>query len=100
MRISLFLLSTLWTRVPFIKDSNLPSCINCVHFIKYDQSDKYTNDLGKCSQFGKKNIISGEITYDYASLCRIDRDRCGQTGKYYVLLPMSSASIEDGGIKE
>ena len=78
----LFLLSTLWQRAPFIRHSDLPSCINCVHFIKYDNNNHL--NLGRCSQFGKKDIISGEIIYDFASSCRIDNKLCGETGKYYV----------------
>jgi hypothetical protein len=77
-----FLLFTLWPRGPFIKNLNLPSCVNCVHFIQYKGGEQ--PDLGRCSQFGKKDIISGEITYDYASVCRFDKEKCGQTGKYYV----------------
>ena len=93
MRIFSLLLSALCTRPPFIKNSNLPSCANCVHFLKYKNGEPHNIniglefDLGKCSQFGKKDIISDIITYDYASHCRDDKDQCDKNGKYYISLP-------------
>ena len=88
MRIFSLLLSALCTQSPFIKNLNLPSCVNCVHFLKYNNNDEPQNiDLGKCSQFGKKDIISGIITYDYASICRDDKDQCGKNGAEYIPLP-------------
>ena len=87
MRTFSVLFSSLCTRPPFIKDLNLPSCVNCVHFLDYQRRDSYdydkNHDLGGCAKFGTKNMVSGEIKYDFASTCRIDKTRCGEKGAYY-----------------
>lgn len=90
MQTSFILVSALCTRLPFIRDLNVPSCVNCVNFIEYkriEPCDNYDVNLGTCSKFGSKNMISGEIIYDFASICRIDRNRCGTKGIYYNPLP-------------
>ena len=33
--------------------------------------------------FGAKNIITGEINHDFASLCRYDNTKCSMDGKYF-----------------
>jgi hypothetical protein len=33
--------------------------------------------------FGETNLITGEIEYDYASMCRHDNTKCGIDGKYF-----------------
>ena len=67
----------------FIKNKNSKLCINCIHFI----GDKmnYPDDTlyGKCKMFGETNLITGEIEYDYASMCRHDNTKCGINGKYF-----------------
>ena len=72
----------------FIKYRDLPACINCVHFIE-DQSN-YPYDpppsdekYGKCKLFGKQNMVTGTINNEYASLCRIDEEKCGEKGQYF-----------------
>ena len=72
----------------FIKYNNLPSCINCVHFIKNVSNYPYdppsnNKDLGKCKLFGSQNLVTGEIVHTYASICRIDGNKCGEKGKYF-----------------
>jgi hypothetical protein len=37
----------------------------------------------KCEYFGRKNLITNEITYDYADYCRTDENKCGEKGKYF-----------------
>jgi hypothetical protein len=72
----------------FIKNSSIPSCINCIYFIK-DQSnypyEPVPNDKknGKCKMFGCKDMITGEIEYDYAFECRVNEDKCGISGKKF-----------------
>jgi hypothetical protein len=39
--------------------------------------------LGKCGKFGEKDIISGEIIYDYAGFCRKKPELCGMNARYY-----------------
>jgi len=43
----------------------------------------FTSSLNKCSQFGEKNIFTGEIKYDYADLCRDTDSKCGKSGKEF-----------------
>ena len=33
--------------------------------------------------FGKENLVTGQIEYDYALLCRLDERQCGKKGKYF-----------------
>ena len=47
----------------------------------HENREQYT--LGRCMLFGKKNIISGEITYDFADICRISANKCGHNGTLY-----------------
>lgn len=65
-----------------IENINIPSCRNCVHYKPYFLND-YSSDLSKCEAFGKKNILTDEIKYDYADLCRKNKDKCGLEGKHF-----------------
>lgn len=66
-----------------IKNINLPSCINCIHY-KPALFSGYYSDLSKCGYFGSKNIQSDVIHYDYTDSCRNDETKCGLEGKYFV----------------
>ena len=44
-------------------------------------SDRYK--YGKCLSFGEKNVVSGEVSYEYAELCRNNESKCGIKGKYF-----------------
>lgn len=65
-----------------IHNKNLPSCKNCKHFIQSKMKDPHFH-FGKCGLEGKKNVISGEITHDYATYVRNDNTTCGIEGKNY-----------------
>jgi len=72
----------------FIKNRDLPLCINCVHFIKDVSNYPYdppSNDerYGKCKLFGYQNVVTGYNNYTYASMCRHDDNKCGEKGKYF-----------------
>jgi hypothetical protein len=41
-------------------------------------------DLGKCKQFGEKNIITGEIENLYALTCRKDKSLCGLEARHFL----------------
>ena len=68
----------------FIKNSEVPICLNCVHFIRPAELQKeYRDDYeryGRCKKFGKMNLITGEIEYDIARHCRLDDEICGYIG--------------------
>ena len=65
-----------------IKNARFPSCRNCIYFKPYSLGE-YTSSLSHCQKFGTKSILTDEITYDYADLCRSDEDKCGKNGKYF-----------------
>lgn len=61
-------------------------CANCKHFINPSYANlPYTSyqSFGKCKMFGKNSIVTGEIIYDFAELCRNDESKCGEKGAYY-----------------
>jgi len=82
----IFVLLLLFTTVfsmekkQFIINSKVPICKNCVYFKPYN--DKIFH-LGKCTKFGKMDILSGIIEYNYAYTCRISNDLCSFNGTYY-----------------
>jgi hypothetical protein len=65
-----------------IQNINLPSCRNCIHYIP-PIYDRFDSTLSKCGKYGSKNIISNEITYDFATSSRNDKNKCGIEGKDY-----------------
>lgn len=80
MKILYIIFFTFVTSEQIIKNVNLPICKNC-KFYKPDP----TYYLSRCEKFGEKNIFTGKITYDYASLMRNSESDCGQEGKYFEL---------------
>lgn len=66
-----------------IKNIDMPACRNCIHHVPRLYNFEYSSTLNKCKYFGKKDLLSNEITYDYAELCRSNEDKCGQEGKYF-----------------
>jgi hypothetical protein len=66
-----------------INNVNLPSCRNCVYFKPDKYYSDFTSSLSKCQVFVDKNIITDEITYNYADTCRYDESKCGKEGKYF-----------------
>jgi hypothetical protein len=68
-----------------IKNTNIPSCRNCVHYKPSYYSTDFTASYNKCNKFGDKNIVTDEIIFDYADLCRKNEKKCGIEGKYFLL---------------
>jgi hypothetical protein len=64
-----------------IKNLHTPKCITCKQFIP-DSLDSST--FSKCKKFGKANLVSGEIIYDFADSCREIESKCGQNGTHYI----------------
>lgn len=63
-----------------IKNIDIPSCKNCIHF----EPSRYNIDsLSSCNKFGEKNIITDEIKNDFADTCRKTEEKCGFVGKYF-----------------
>jgi len=55
-------------------------CINCKHFIP---NVPYNSLLGRCKMFGDVDLITGDISYNTASLCRKYDHFCGKNAKYF-----------------
>ena len=69
----------------FIKNSDAPICLHCIHFIRPTERQKEYELYGRCKKFGKMNLITGENEYDLARHCRLDDEMCGSLGTGYKL---------------
>jgi hypothetical protein len=67
-----------------IKNIDLPSCRNCMYY-KPNTYNDFASTLNKCEKFGMKDIITDEIHYDFADLCRRDEDKCGNKGQFFTI---------------
>jgi hypothetical protein len=72
----------------YIRDIEVPICANCVHFIEdvnnYPYDSLPNNErYGRCKLYGEKNIITGEIKYDFAFICRSEPTKCRKLGHMY-----------------
>ena len=77
-------------KVLFLRNVNLPVCVNCKYFIEHKTYYPYepypdNKTYGRCKKFGYKDMVTGEFTYDYASYCRGKESKCGIKGKYFEL---------------
>ena len=68
-----------------IKYMEYPICKTCIYFLP-DETSSRPDEFAKCKLFGEKNIVTGEITYKYAELCRSNSNHCNITGIYHVLI--------------
>ena len=66
-----------------IQNINLPSCKNCIFYKPDNFNSDFTSTYNKCEKFGKKDIITDKITYNYADSCRTNENMCGNEGKYF-----------------
>lgn len=64
----------------FIKNSDLPACKNCVHFIP----DNIGYSFSMCKKFGKKDLVSDKIVHSFADICRMNETECGNEGKHFI----------------
>jgi hypothetical protein len=69
----------------FIRNKELPICLNCLHFIEFTNNYPYDSipsdeKYGRCKKFGEVNLISGNIEYDFAKNCRLNDNKCGILG--------------------
>ena len=67
-----------------IRNIDVPSCRNCRYY-KPNTYNDFASTLNKCEKFGMKDIITDDIHYDYADLCRRDEDKCGRVGKFFTI---------------
>jgi hypothetical protein len=82
----------------FIRNKNLPSCINCINFIGHTNNypyDELPSDklYGKCKKFGDNHLVTGLTEYDYAKNCRDDINKCGKNGSEYIAIYQENNKI-------
>ena len=77
MRFLLFLIPL--TYATTIKNSQAPICQRCIHY----RPNVFSPSLSQCSQFVTKDVITGEIKYEYADLSRMNDKKCGLEARYY-----------------
>lgn len=63
-----------------IENMNHPICQNCKFYRPSFMGEKY----GKCEKFGKKDVISGEVTNSYVDIARNFNHMCGLQGKEFI----------------
>ena len=56
------------TGIFFIRNKELPSCSNCLHFIEYTNNNPF--DGNRCKKFGEMDLITCAIKYDLAAVWR------------------------------
>jgi len=63
-------------------------CVSCRHFVRdRELHGPAQTQQGRCELFGELELVTGHVTYDLASECRMREDRCGHAGKHYVASP-------------
>jgi hypothetical protein len=67
----------------FIKNSEIPPCLNCIYYKPSITSGDFASSLSECTKFAEKDIITGEIKNEFVSTCRRDENMCGKRGKYF-----------------
>lgn len=70
----------------YIKNFRLPTCRECVYYkpgSKEEDPFKISN-WDKCMKYGEKNVVTGEINYQYADFVRKQESQCGLSGKHFL----------------
>ena len=65
----------------FIENLEYPSCTSCKFY--EPTNDKYEDKFSRCNKFGKKDIITDDISYSFVDSTRNDNNKCGLEGKYF-----------------
>jgi len=70
----------------YIKHFSLPVCKDCVYYRpQKDKLDPFkSGDQDKCLKYGEKNVVTGEINYQYADIVRKQDLQCGLKGKHFL----------------
>ena len=63
-----------------LNNNQIKFCKNCLHFKPYYIKDGIF-DLDKCKKFEILN--SKEIIYEYAHVCRKDKNKCGENATQF-----------------
>ena len=67
-----------------IQNFKSPICQTCKYykpFSIFGHKDNY--EYSRCMKFGEKNIITGELKFEFAKNIRRDGNKCGPNGTLY-----------------
>jgi hypothetical protein len=53
----------------------------------------YIGNLSKCKKFGKMDLTTRKVEYEYADFCRLNICKCGVKGRYFESKEKSTDSI-------
>ena len=86
--IPFFILNKQLSTKKIIRNTALPICLNCLHFIEHTNNYPYdpipsNEKYGRCKKFGEVNMVSGVIEYDLAINCRLNDSKCGKFGSEF-----------------
>jgi hypothetical protein len=66
----------------FIKYGDAPACVNCFYFQKSSAKDL---TFSKCLKYGTKDLITGNIRYEYTTSIRDHLNtKCGTKGTHFM----------------
>jgi hypothetical protein len=61
-----------------------PLCVNCKHFIPYDLfCGSHRAEYGNCRLFYNVDVVTGEKSYEFASIARSTKTMCGTNATYF-----------------
>jgi len=61
-----------------------PLCINCKHFIPYNVFYRsHMAKYGNCRLFYNVDVVTGEKSYEFASIARSTKTMCGTNATYF-----------------
>jgi hypothetical protein len=89
----LYVLFTMVNATKIIKNIDMSSCRNCIHYKPSTFNTDFTASYNKCTKFGNKDIVTDKITYDFANSCRRDKSKCGNDAIYFEREPNLNMKI-------
>ena len=63
-----------------IKNINIPSCRNCIHYKPNLLNFDFDSSLNRCSKYGEKNIVTNQMQ-TYAEETKINVENLQKDGK-------------------
>ncbi len=63
-----------------IENEHYPICNDCYFFKKHHSDD----DMDKCTKFGHKNLINGDVIYHNVFFIRSNESFCGEHGRHFM----------------
>lgn len=73
-------------KMQILKSAAPRLCKDCVYLRpnpKFWGFDKNATIFGHCGKFGKIDLVTGDIEYSFASVCRDNDTQCGKEGTQF-----------------